>query len=135
MNIKIKYKRKIDNNIQTAEFQDQQSMDAFLATLSEGDILSTTDITAEVEAENLKKKYPAVSPRQIRLALLSQGITESMIDATIGALPSPDKEAAMIAWRYSTSFERFLPIVEQIGIALGFDSIALNTLWENARSL
>jgi len=96
-------------------------------------VIEEIDITQEVEAENLKKQYPPISPRQIRLALLSVGITEVMVDSAIATLPSPDKEAAMIAWKYSTQFERFIPAVEQIGLMLNFDGVGLNTLWERAR--
>jgi len=47
-----------------------------------------------------------VSPRQLRLALLSAGITESMIDGAIALLESPTKEQAQIAWKYSLSYKR-----------------------------
>lgn len=95
-------------------------------------VVEIVDITVEVELENLKKQFPAISPRQIRLALLSLGVTEATIDSMIDTLPSLDKEAAMIAWKYSTEFQRFIPMVESIGLMIGLDSDALNLLWKTA---
>jgi hypothetical protein len=70
-----------------------------------------------------------ISPRQIRLALLSIGITEASVDTQIEALNSPIKERAMIAWKYSTSFQRTVPTVAAIGAMLGLSSGQLDELW------
>jgi hypothetical protein len=77
----------------------------------------------------------SISPRQIRLALLALGITETMVDAAIATMPSPQKEEATIAWKYSTSFEREVPAVALIGTMLGYDSIGLDQLWIAAVAL
>ena len=70
-----------------------------------------------------------ISPRQLRLILLSLGVTESSVDATINSLPSPTKEQAMIAWKYSTMFERNQPMVEALAMALGLSMEQLDVIW------
>jgi hypothetical protein len=76
-----------------------------------------------------------VTPRQIRLALLSVGMTEIMIDSVINTLPSPTKEAAMITWKYSTSFQRNNALVPVIGAMLSYNSDQLDQLWITALGL
>lgn len=78
---------------------------------------------------------PSVSPRQIRMALLAGGVTEAMVDSVINGFPSPSKEEAMIAWKYSGSYERSIPIIASIGTALGLSSDQLDTLWLSAGTL
>lgn len=70
-----------------------------------------------------------ISPRQIRLALLSLGLTESIVDTAINNLESPIKEQAMIAWKYSTTFQRNVPIIETIGALLSLNSVQLDEIW------
>lgn len=80
-------------------------------------------------------KIADVTPRQIRMALLEVGITETMIDNIINSLSSPTKEAAMIAWKYSTAFQRnnaLIPIVAQM---LNYNSTQLDNLWIHAGTL
>jgi hypothetical protein len=87
------------------------------------------------EIVEFKPAIAPVSPRQIRLALLSIGVTEEMIDGAIAQMPSPDKEAAMIAWKYSGYYERSIPIIESMGVALGLTSEQLDALWLGAATL
>jgi hypothetical protein len=76
-----------------------------------------------------------VSPRQLRLALLSAGITEAMIDGAIALLESPTKEQAQIAWKYSLSYKRSESAVAVIGTLAGLTSDQLDGLWDLARTL
>jgi hypothetical protein len=78
---------------------------------------------------------PDVTPRQIRIKLLMLGITEATIDGVINTLPSPQKEAAMITWKYSTMFQRNNPLVPAIAAMLNFNSTQLDTLWLEALTL
>jgi hypothetical protein len=82
--------------------------------------------------EILIKKIAPISPRQIRMVLLSMGITESMVDAQIEALESPEREQSMIAWKFSTSYERQIPMVSLIGSSLGLTSEQLDLIWISA---
>ena len=70
-----------------------------------------------------------ISPRQIRLALLSIGITSAMVEAAIANLPSPQKDQATIAWNYSNYFSRTEPAVAMIGTLAGLNSEQLDNLW------
>lgn len=76
-----------------------------------------------------------VTPRQMRSALLLQGITEDMIIGAINTLPSPQKELATISWEYSTAFQRSNTLTAQIGIMLGWTTDQLDDLWRFARTL
>lgn len=76
-----------------------------------------------------------VSPRQLRLALLSIGLSEAVIDAAISNLESPLKEQAQIAWKYSLSYKRSELAVQTIGTLAGLTSEQLDSIWDLARTL
>lgn len=76
-----------------------------------------------------------VTPRQIRLALWNQGITAEMIDESLNSLPEPEKSLALIEWEYSTIFERTHPLVNNVGLLLGWNEDQLNELWAYASTL
>jgi hypothetical protein len=71
-----------------------------------------------------------ISPRQIALALLSMGITESQVIAAINQLPSPQKEQGIIAWNRSNYFVRTEPAVAMIGALLSLNSTQLDDIWK-----
>lgn len=85
--------------------------------------------------EEYKAPIGSISPRQIRMALLAQGINESAIESAINGLPSPQKEQAMIAWKYSTEFVREQASVNEIGGLVGLSSEQLDALWLAAKAL
>lgn len=63
---------------------------------------------------------PPCSPRQIRLWLLSLGITESMIEAQLNQIADlEDRAAALIEFKYALEFRRDHNFVTEIGVALG----------------
>lgn len=50
---------------------------------------------------------PALSARQIRLGLVSNGFALAQVTASIDAMPEGvEKETAQIEWEYATTFER-----------------------------
>lgn len=59
----------------------------------------------EIAADKKSRVPKSVTMRQARLALLSAGLLHT-VDATITALPSPQKEAAKIEWEYSQEVQR-----------------------------
>ena len=77
---------------------------------------------------------PSVTMRQARLALLGAGLLAS-VDAAIDSLPSPQKEAARIEWEYTTEVQRSSGLVPMMGVALGLDDAALDTLFIEAAAL
>ena len=71
-----------------------------------------------------------ISPRQIALALLSMGITESQVIASINQLPSPLKEQGVIAWNRSNYFVRTEPAVAMIGALMSLSNEQLDNIWK-----
>lgn len=115
---------KADGSIEQSDFPTEQEcldwrnhLDAIGYVYESSEVITVTTILADI------------SPRQIRLALLSLGLTESLVDTAINNFDSPAKEQAMIAWKYSTSFQRTVPTVEAIGSVLGLSSEQLDSLW------
>ena len=76
-----------------------------------------------------------VYPRQIRLALLGQGITAQMIEAAIDAMPEPQRSMALIEWEYTAYFERSHPLIPAVGAALGLSEEGIDQLWAYASTL
>jgi len=101
------------------------------------------DTPDEVWAEKLAvyaqpppaKVIPDVTPRQMRSALLLNGITDDQITAAINTLSSPQKDLAMIAWEYSTAFQRNNPFTIQVAAMLGWTDDQLDQLWYFAATL
>ena len=81
------------------------------------------------------KDIPSVTPRQIRQAMILSGVSLSMIDAALATLPEPMKSLAQTEWEYSTEFFRRRPLVESVGVMLGWNSEQLDNLWLLAGSL
>lgn len=109
-------------------------------TLAEAEAYNSTNgssfpIDTVEEVLFQETNLPDVTPRQIRLKLLALGLTETDIDNTINTLPSPNKEAAMIAWKYSTAFQRRNTFVPMIGAMLGYNDAQLDQMWLEAALL
>jgi hypothetical protein len=67
-----------------------------------------------------KSRFPACTQRQIRLWLLSQGITDESVRSMIEAMPDATKrEAALIEFEYATEYRRNHPLVTMFGTELG----------------
>ncbi|MCA1403692.1 hypothetical protein I6F26_03620 [Ensifer sp. IC3342] len=79
---------------------------------------------------------PALSARQIRLGLVTSGITPSQVGAVIEAMPEgADKEIARIEWEYATTFNRTHPLIASVGGALGLTEDQIDSMWTAALSL
>lgn len=97
---------------------------------------------AWLAAGNTPEPAPVVLPgvpqvvtmRQARLALLGAGLLPQ-VDAAIAALPSPQKEAALIEWDYSSEVRRHRPFVQGLGAALGLSAAQLDALFTAASQL
>lgn len=89
----------------------------------------------EIITRAVVNRIPDVTPRQIRMALLYAGVTEAMVDAAINTLSSPTKEAAMIAWKYSTAFQRNNALIPLVAQMLNYNSDQLDALWLQAGTL
>jgi hypothetical protein len=76
----------------------------------------------------------AVTMRQARLALLNAGLLSS-VETFIGALPSPEKEAAQIEWDYAAEIRRDHALVIQMENAMGMTSEQMDALFVAARAI
>ena len=72
---------------------------------------------------------------QLRLWLLSHGVTGAMVDAQIAALPSPTSEAAAIRWEYGTRFDRTDGLIDLFGTSLGLTLEQIDAGWLEALAL
>ncbi len=76
----------------------------------------------------------AVQMAQARLALLGAGKL-SAVDAALNALPSPQREAAKIEWKYRANVRRDSPLVLALGPALGLTDGDIDNLFIQASTL
>jgi hypothetical protein len=83
-------------------------------------------------APRLPPAPDAITPRQLRLWLMKQGVTSALVETAISGMPSPTKEAALIEWEYALEFRRDHPLVQQLGAVLGFDAATMETGWREA---
>lgn len=82
-----------------------------------------------------EKIFKEVTPRQIRIALIANGVSLDDVTAAINLLPEPDRTIAKINWEWAVSFERHNPFVDGVGQLLGWTSEQLDALWEMASEL
>jgi hypothetical protein len=98
--------------------------------------------------ENHNKKIPtgiklaqrtAFKPctqRQMRLWLLSQGITDEMIRAMLTDIADENgRRAALIEYDYATEYSRSHPLVAQIGSSLGLSESDIDLAFREAATL
>lgn len=78
---------------------------------------------------------PDVTPRQIRSALILNGITEQQVLDAFNVLEEPNKSLAVIGWNHSLSYVRAEPIVDLIGAELEVSSEWIDNLWFLAATL
>jgi hypothetical protein len=74
--------------------------------------------------------YPTLSRKQLRNGLLSIGVTSADVEAQIASIADPlEREAAMIDWQDTQSYQRDYPMINQIGAALGLPAEQIDALW------
>lgn len=64
---------------------------------------------------------PTITPRQLRLWLLSRGLL-AQVPMLIDAMPEPDKSVAQIEWEFATVFDHNNLLVMALGSAVGLSS-------------
>lgn len=113
------------------EIEVTPSIPAWIETISGLVPAWTETIPAQFTYEivSFTPRLEDISPRQIALALLSMGITESQVIAAINQLPSPQKEQGVIAWNRSNYFVRTEPAVAMIGQLMALTSSQLDQVW------
>lgn len=110
-------------------------------TASPDDVVEVSrDIFAEAQssaaayvapsAEDARLSMFPLTARQIRLGLLSAGITEPQVDAALSGDP-----AGMIEWKYASEFKRLHPLVVSLGAAFSLTPAQIDQLWTAALTL
>ena len=97
------------------------------------EILDATELTPDPYVEP-PPEFPEITRRQIRLWLLSKGISVADVEVEIEKLAEPQRSIAKIEWDGNT-FKRENPFVDTIGLALGFTSQQMDIGWSEAATL
>lgn len=90
-----------------------------------------TQRAIDIAAANAVIVPESVSMRQARKALLFFGYLDDIAPA-INALPSPQKEEALIDWDWSDRVHRGYPLTSMMASALGLSEGALDALFVKA---
>jgi len=90
---------------------------------------STLDNIVNLHDPSPLQTIPDISPRQLRLALILSNVSLAQIESALDQLEEPTKSLAKIEWEYATTFERNKPLVQQVGLMLGWTSEQLDNLW------
>jgi hypothetical protein len=78
----------------------------------------------------------SVTATQIRLWLFRHGITGSMVEASLAAIPDEQTRGeAQIQWEYAPYVERLHPLVTAIGESLGLTSEQVDDAFREASTL
>lgn len=79
---------------------------------------------------------PKLSSRQIRLGLLSVGITQEQVLQAIETISDQNaKRVAKIEWEYAIEYERNHPMISSVGALLGFTEEQIDQLFITAANL
>lgn len=78
----------------------------------------------------------SVSARQIRLWLVSHGVSMAAVDAAIDAIPDQtQRELVRVEWTHAPWVERSHPMLASLAAALGLDDAAVNQAFREAATL
>ena len=77
---------------------------------------------------------PTITPRQLRLWLLKNGLLDS-IPSKIETMPDPMRSIAKIEWEYATTFDRKHEFIEALGSTLGLSSEQLDEGFREASKI
>lgn len=90
----------------------------------------------EPEMPPQEPKLAPLTRRQLRLGLLTNGITTAAVEAAIAAIPDPmDRAVAEIEWADASTYERDHHLIEMVGGVLGLTHEQIDTMWGEALSL
>jgi hypothetical protein len=80
--------------------------------------------------------FPDLTRRQVRLALLSIGITREDVNAQIELIEDAEERAySMIEWEDANSFKRDHPLVASLAVTFSLPAVQVDNLWRWAASL
>lgn len=112
---------------QAATLTEQLSTTTTQLSSATAEISTLTAKVAELEATIVELTPPpkpeSVTPAQIRLWLIANGISLGTVAQMIAAIPhEATREAASVRWEYGLVVLRDDPLVQQMGASLGFTS-------------
>lgn len=93
-----------------------------------------TETTPLPEPEPEPEPVAVITPRQLRLYLLSIGQLDE-VESLIISLPGAEGHAARIEWEYSMEVRRSHHLTSAVGQLLGLDSDALDEAFNTASTL
>ena len=94
------------------------------------------DMTAEEQAQYLTewRQFFVVTMRQARLALIQQGLLES-VNTAIAAMDEPQKSVIETEWEYAAIVERGSPWIGAMAMVLGLTEEQMDNLFKLAATL
>ncbi|WP_186415411.1 hypothetical protein [Pannonibacter sp. P2PFMT1] len=105
----------------------------YMARLTDGDWVAPPPPDPIPEPAPYEPPAPVLPPltrRQLRLALLSIGVTAEDVEAHIAAITDPaEQAAALIEWRDSNTYDRGHPLVADIAAAMDLPPEQVDSLW------
>lgn len=126
----------LENTVEITDEQAQTVADGLSQAPKVFYILENGELTEFRQWREAQRPPPAaVTPRQLRLALLSQGITGEHIAEVIAGLPEGQREAARIEWEYALEIRRDHPLVAGFAAALGKSGEEIGALFRAAGRL
>jgi hypothetical protein len=93
-------------------------------------VIGERTATATYDIVDVPYEYPRLSPRQLRLALLSIGISETQVDAALEGNP-----AGQIEWKYANDFVRNHPLVVSLAVGFALTPEQVDDLWVYAADI
>lgn len=102
--------------------------------------LGEWETTAALQAERLaylRANAPELTPKQLRLILLENGVTSTMVDAALASIEDEvTREVATIEWQYGTGYQRLNPNLIMIATQLlGLTDEKIDEMWKKAITL
>ena len=81
-----------------------------------------------------RENWPEITPKQLRLVLLENGVNSKAVEAAIAAIEDETiREVAMIEWQYATGYQRNNANLIMIATELlGFDDLKIDAIWQSA---
>jgi hypothetical protein len=77
-----------------------------------------------------------LTPRQLRLQLIDEGIVSAQIEAILNSIPDATaKEKALVEWEYALVIKRNHPLIVTLGQALGKTDAEIDILFLNASKI
>ena len=97
----------------------------------------TTDELQAEKLNNWRESIAEITPKQLRLVLLANGVTSSDVETAILNIEDAiTREIATIEWQYGTGYSRTNANLQMIATQLlGFSEEQIDEMWKHALTL